>query len=107
LFAIESNGAASCLQGSFAKRFFCGLDALHRPPQRVAFMRIVRLLDKAVTREFKRLIADSREWIGSKFASSQSDFYTNSERRESYGCVVSNMIAKRYHFKVRTLFVVC
>lgn len=86
------------LQGRFAKHFFSSLDKMHIPPQRIAFMRIVRLLDKAVFREYKSIVSDNFLLYGKNFVSTNSDFYTNSERRESFGCVVSNMLAQRYKF---------
>jgi hypothetical protein len=55
LFAIEANLAAVALQGSMAKRFMHHLEPLHTPPQNVPFMRMVRLLDLAFHREYKRL----------------------------------------------------
>jgi hypothetical protein len=106
MYAIEGNGAAASLQGNFAKRFFRHLDPLHTPPQTVPFMRIVRLLDQAVSREYKRLINNNVIWLGSSFASTNSDFYVNPERRETYGAVVSNMVCDRYLFKEgRAMFV--
>jgi hypothetical protein len=99
LYAIESNGAAISLQGLFAKRFFNCLDPKHRPPQNIKFMRIVRLLDRAVDREFLRLIADGVLELHTDFCSSSSDFYTNAERHESFGCIVANMMSNRYTFE--------
>jgi hypothetical protein len=96
MYAIESNGAAVSLQGLFAKRFYQCLDPKHRPPQNIGFMRIVRLLDRAVDREFLRLIADAVLELYTDFCSTSSDFYTNAERRESFGCIVANMISNRY-----------
>ena len=106
LFSIDSNCATSCLQGSFALRFFQCLNKMHTPPYRVAFMRIVRLIQQAVFREYKRIICDNALSYGSKFVSTNSDFYTNSERRQSFGCIVSNMLAQRYVLKV-SFFVFC
>jgi hypothetical protein len=37
---------------------------------------------------------------GSDFASTNSDFFTNKERRESFGCIIANMLAQQYNFKV-------
>jgi hypothetical protein len=91
--------AALALQGTRAKLFFNHLDDRHRPVQNLPFMRIVRLLDLAFFREFKRLIDDNICWLGSQFASSNSDFYQCPERKESYGCIVANMCAKKYHLK--------
>lgn len=96
MFCIEANCATVCLQGTSAIRFFRALDPLHTPPQRTAFMRIVRLLDKAVFRELRRIVSDNFLLYGSNFASTSSDFFTNTERRETFGCLVANMIAPRY-----------
>jgi hypothetical protein len=63
-------------------------------------MRITRLLEKAVFREYHRIVADNALLYGTDFASTNSDFYTNKERRESYGCLVANMLAQQYIFKV-------
>jgi hypothetical protein len=38
-------------------------------------------------------------WLGSWFASSNSDFYQCPERREAYGCIVANMFSHEYYFK--------
>jgi hypothetical protein len=99
LFSVEASLAAICLQGQFAKSFFGYLDARHRPPQNVAYMRMVRLIELAFFREYARLIEDNVLWLGSSFAATNSDFYRNPERRESYGCIVANMSALRYQFE--------
>ena len=105
-FTIEAGIAATSLQGVFAKRFMRHLDPLHKPPQRLAYMRIVRLLELAFYRKYGRLIADNVVWLGNNFASTNSDFYRNPERRESYGCIVATMAAKRYELKGgRTSFI--
>jgi hypothetical protein len=106
LFAVEANIAAVALQGAMAKQFFRMLEPLHTPPQNLPFMRMLRLLDLAFYREYKRLIEDNVVWLGSSFASTNSDFYVCLERRESYGCIVANMCAMKYHFRNgRHLFV--
>jgi hypothetical protein len=90
----------------FARSFFGFLDERHTPPQNVVYMRIVRLLELAFFREYGRLIEDNVLWLGNSFASTNSDFYRNPERRESYGCIVANMSALKYHFEGgRKLFV--
>jgi hypothetical protein len=99
LFAVEANMAAHCLQGPRAKLFFTHLDQSHKSPQNVPFMRLVRLLDLAFFREYKHLIDDNVCWLGSMFASTNSDFFTCPERKESYGCIVSNMCAMKYFLK--------
>jgi hypothetical protein len=100
MFCIESNCAMVCLQGTHAIRFFQLLEPSHVPPHRIAFMRLTRLLEKAVFREYHRIVADNALLYGTDFASTNSDFYTNKERRESYGCLVANMLAQQYIFKV-------
>ena len=106
MFAVESNMACLALQGPMAKRFASNLDPRYRPPQNWPFMRILRLLDNAFHREYQRLIDDNVLWLGTRFASSNSDFYTCPERRQSFGCIVSNMSAYQYNFKDgRKLFV--
>ena len=98
--------AALALTGTMAKLFFQHLNIKHKPPQNSVFMRMVRLLDQAFFREFRRLIQDNILWLGSDFASTNSDFYQCPERREAYGCIVANMCAKKYHLNDgRQLFI--
>ena len=101
LFCIESNSAMASLEGRYAVRFFQLLDPLHVPPQRVPFLRILRLLEEAVFREYRRIVNDNVQLYGADFASTNSDFFTSKERRETFGCIVGNMLAQRYHFAVR------
>ena len=101
MFCIEANCATVSLHGNLALRFFRSLDPSYSPPNRLAFMRIVRLLDQAVMREYRRIISDNAILYGSNFVSSNSDFYTNKERRESFGCLVANTLAQQYVFEVR------
>ena len=61
-------------------------------------MRLVRLLELAFFREYQRLINDNIVWLGQGFAATNSDFYKNPERRESYGCIVANMPGFKYTF---------
>ncbi len=70
-------------------------------------MRILRLLEEAVFREYRRIVCDNARLYGGDFASTNSDFYTNKERRESFGCLVGNLLAQRYHFQVRLVLVDC
>lgn len=103
MFCVEANCSTVALQGRFAQQFFSILDGNHAPPQRIPFMRIVRLLQQAVFREFARIVNDNLLLYGSNFLSTNSDFYTNSERQASFGCLVSNQLAQKYIFHVRIL----
>jgi hypothetical protein len=106
MFSVEAGISATCLQGVFAKRYARHLDPQHNPPHIMMYMRIVRLLDLAFFREYRRLIDDNILWLGSNFASTNSDFYRNPECRESYGCIVATMPSMCYNFKEgRKLFV--
>jgi hypothetical protein len=107
MFCIESNCATVCLQGTHAIRFFQLLDPHHQPSHRIAFMRLTRLLEQAVLREYHRLVTDNALLYGSDFASTNSDFYTNKERCETYGCLVANMLSQQYVFKVSCLLISC
>jgi hypothetical protein len=104
MFAIESNAAVSSLQGPLAKRYFKLLDPLHKPPHRESFMRICRLLHQSIKNEYHRIVRENVVEFGRNFASSYSDFYTNPERRDVFGCVVTNMQAKKYTLKILVLF---
>jgi hypothetical protein len=98
MFCVEANCATVAVMGRFANRFFNCLDPTFIPPQRLPFMRIIHLLEKALFREFQLIVNDNYLLYGNNFVSTNSDFYTNSERRQSFGCLVSNMLAKRYVF---------
>jgi hypothetical protein len=63
-------------------------------------MRIICLLDKAILREYQRIVNDNAILYVFDFVSSNSDFYTNKERRELYGCLVANMTAQHHIFEV-------
>ena len=104
MFCVEANCASSSIQGRFALSFFRSLDPTHVPPQRIAFMRLIRLLEHAVYREYHRIVMDNAILYGGNFASSNSDFYTNKERQESYGCLVANMLAQQYILAVSFSF---
>jgi hypothetical protein len=108
MFCVEANCATVCLQGTHAIWFFQLLEPAHVPPHRVAFMRIIRLLDKAVLREYQRIVNDNALLYSFDFVSTNSDFYTNKERRELYGCLVANMTAQQHIFEVCLCgFIVC
>jgi hypothetical protein len=68
LMTVEAGTAAVSLHGVYAKRFFRVLNPLHNPPHRLMYMRIVRLLELAFFREYRRLIDDNVLWLGSNFA---------------------------------------
>jgi hypothetical protein len=74
MMVVESNSAIVSLQGCFSCRFFQALDPNFNPPHSLAFIRIVRLLEKAVFREYKRIIADNVLLYGTNFVSTNSDF---------------------------------
>jgi hypothetical protein len=67
---------------------------------RVAFIQIIPLLGKAVLREYQRIVNNTALLYSFDFVSTNSDFYTNKERRESYGCLVANMTAQQHIFEV-------
>lgn len=98
LFSIEAGMAMISLQGAYARSFMQCLEPQHTPAHSMRFMRIVCLLELGFFREYRRLISDNVLWLGSNFASTNSDFYRNPERRESYGCIVATMAADRYDF---------
>ena len=98
LFTIEAGMAALALQGTYAKKFFQFMHPLHKPPHSLLYMRLLRLLELAFSREYLRLISNNVIWLGSGFAATNSDFYQNPEHRESYGCIVANMPAFKYSF---------
>ena len=98
MFCVEANCATVALQGRFARHFFESLDPYFIAPQRLCFMRIIRLLEKQVFQEYKQIINDNFLLYGSNFISTNSDFYTNSEQQESFGCIVANQLAQRYIF---------
>ena len=100
MFCVEANCATVCLHGRSALRFFRSLDPLHTPPHRIAFMRLVRLLEQAISRELKRILSDNILLYCSNFVSTNSDFYTNKERQETFRCLVANMLAQVYVFEV-------
>ena len=64
-------------------------------------------MEKAIFREYKRIIVDNALLYGKNFVSTNSDFYTNKERRESYGCLVANMLYHRLLLEVSTLLWSC
>jgi hypothetical protein len=66
-------------------------------------MQIVRLLEQAIFREYHRIVNDNVLLYGTDFVSTNSDFYTNKERRESFGCLVANMLAQQYLLDVSAL----
>jgi hypothetical protein len=66
-------------------------------------MRIVILLEQVVMKEYKRMVGENALLYGVDFASTNSDFYTNKERRESFGCLVSNMLGQRYVMEVSSI----
>jgi hypothetical protein len=103
MFCIEASCATVCLQGTHEIHFFQLLKPSHVPTHRVSFMRLMRLLDQAVFREYHGLVTGNALLYGSDFLSTNSDFYSNKERRESYGCIVANMLSQQYIFKVSFL----
>jgi hypothetical protein len=81
--------------GPSRQRFLQLLKPAHVPPKRFAFMRIVRLLDKAVVRDYQWIVNNNALLYGSDFVSTNSDFYTKKEQCESYGCLVASMTAQQ------------
>ena len=79
LFTIEGGVAAIALQGVYAKRFFHELNPSHVPPHSLLYMRLVQLLQLSFYREYLHLINDNIIWLGSNFASTNSDFNKNPE----------------------------
>jgi hypothetical protein len=59
-------------------------------------MRIVQLLEQAVFREYHCIVNDNVLLYGTDFVSTNSDFYTNKERQELFGCLVANMLVQQY-----------
>jgi hypothetical protein len=100
MFCVEANCATVCLQGTDAIWFFQLLEPAHVPPHRVTFMQIICLLDKAVLREYQQIVNDNALLYSFDFVSTNSDFYTNKERGESYGCLVANMTAEQRIFEL-------
>ena len=80
LFTIEAGVATVALQGSFAKQFFRFLDSNHVPPQNRPYMRMVRLLELAFFREYRRLI-DDNVLLSLLMFSSSDNLYDNKQMK--------------------------
>jgi hypothetical protein len=72
------------------------LNPKHRPPHRLERNRITEVMIDFVMREMKQIMEERRGVLSHSFLSVNTDFWTDSHRKECFGAIVSDIIAEKY-----------
>ena len=75
-------------------------------PHRIEAWKILRITNDVFYDEFRHIVDEMAEQLEEGFVSTNSDFWTCGNRRDSFGALIATLIALLYHFKNgRTLFI--
>ncbi|KAL7501871.1 hypothetical protein ACHAXN_000457 [Cyclotella atomus] len=72
------------------------LDSKHRPPHHLETNRIIEVLIDGAFAEFLRIVEDRRTLLGGGFTSLSTDFVTDLVRRESFGVILTELVAEKF-----------
>jgi hypothetical protein len=94
--AVSSRVPLSVFSNSYFRMYTQALDSKHRPPHHLETNRIIKVLIDGAFAEFLRIVEDRRTLLGGGFTSLSTDFVTDSVRRESFGVILTELVAEKF-----------
>ena len=93
---VSSGSPLSAFDDAFMQGYLYALNPQHKPAYRLERIRIIEVLMDLMVQQFVNIIEDRRELLGDSFVSGQTDMWTDPHRREQFGGLVFNVVAKSY-----------
>lgn len=96
---ISSKVALSVLHDEYLKLYVKSLDPHHKIPHHLEVQRITEVMVDVAMTEVTAIVADRRKVLGHDFASLTTDFVTDSNRHESYGVILMELVGEQYQLE--------
>ena len=96
---ISSKVALSVLNDEYFVLYAKSLDPKHKIPHHLEVQRITEVMIDVGMTEVTKIVADRRKVLGQDFASLTTDFVTDSNRHESYGVILMELVAEWYELE--------
>ncbi|KAL7502257.1 hypothetical protein ACHAXN_000889, partial [Cyclotella atomus] len=97
LAAVATKTPFNIFDNNHMKMYLQSLNSKHRPPYGLERNRIVEVMIDYVASEMAKIIDEWRLELGDGFVSVSTDFWTNPHRREQFGALVIDLIARLYY----------
>lgn len=94
--AICSKFPLSVYDNEVMRWYLNELNPKHRPPHRLERNRITEVMIDLVMREMKQIVEERRGVLSHSFLSVNTDFWTDTHRKECFGAIVADIIAEKY-----------
>jgi hypothetical protein len=94
--AVGGKLPLSVFDNVFVRSYLMQLNPMHRPPYRLERIRIIECMIDYAKLELGLIMAERRLELLSGFLSGTIDFWTDSHRKQQFGCFVVDMIAEKY-----------
>ena len=94
--AICSKFPLSVYDNEVMRWYLNELNPKHRPPHRLERNRITEVMIDLVMREMKQIVEEQRGVLSHSFLSVNTDFWTDTHRKECFGAIVADIIAEKY-----------
>jgi hypothetical protein len=103
--AVASKIPLSVFKNVYFRNYTQSLDPKHNPPDHLKINRIVEVLADAGVLEFVKICNERRKLLRHGFISTTTDFVTDPHRKQSFGVILLDLVAKKYELRDgRTLF---
>eukprot|EP00956_Cyclotella_meneghiniana_P031770 scaffold84624_cov24-Cyclotella_meneghiniana.AAC.1 len=96
---ISSKVALSVLNDEYFVLYAKSLDPKHKIPHHLEVQRITEVMIDVGMTEVTKIVADRRKVLSQDFASLTTDFVTDSNRHESYGVILMELVAEWYELE--------
>lgn len=97
LAAVATKTPFNIFDNNHMKMYLQSLNSKHRPPYGLERNRIVEVMIDYVASEMAKIIDEWRLELGDGFVSVSTDFWTDPHRREQFGALVIDLIARSYY----------
>jgi hypothetical protein len=94
--AVATRVPLNVFSNIYMRNYLGLLDPKHRPPHHLEINRIIEVMIDCGFSEFVKIVEEQRTLLRHGFISLSSDFVTDSVRRESYGCVIADLVANKF-----------
>ena len=97
--AVGGKLPLSVFDNVFVRSYLVQLNPRHRPPYQLERIRIIECMIDYAKLELGLIMTERRLELISGFLSGTIDFWTDSHRKQQFGCFVVDMIAEKYEME--------
>jgi hypothetical protein len=97
--AVGGKLPLSVFDNVFVRSYLVQLNPRHRPPYQLESIRMIECMIDYAKLELGLIMTERRLELISGFLSGTIDFWTDSHRKQQFGCFVVDMIAEKYEME--------